>query len=144
MTKRVFSLAQPTVFIDTSRISMLMTSRFLRLSRRNERRDQVGFHPTLGLAETRVVGVALGSDLDDAAQQERVLGDPLEGRHEEGAQRVEHGDRGGLLQAVGLEGRQHVDELQKDLSDVGSQQIFISLGSKVNGQLMKYVWPWMN
>jgi len=55
-------------------------------------------------------------------------------------QRVEHGDRGGLLQAVCLEGRQHVDELQKDLSDVGTQQIFISLGSKVNVQLMKYIW----
>jgi len=36
-------------------------------------------------------------------------------------QRVEHVHRGGLLQAVGLEGRQHVDELQKDLTDVHRQ-----------------------
>lgn len=36
-------------------------------------------------------------------------------------QRVEHVDRGGLLQAVGLEGRQHVDELQKDLAYVHCQ-----------------------
>lgn len=47
---------------------------------------QVGLDPTLGLTETRVVGVALGSDLNDAAQQKRVLGHALEGRHKEGAQ----------------------------------------------------------
>lgn len=44
-------------------------------------------------------------------------------------QRVEQVDCGGLLQAVGLEGRQHVDELQKDLSYVHGQQILISLRS---------------
>lgn len=36
-------------------------------------------------------------------------------------QRVEHVDRGGLLQAVGLEGGEHVDELQEDLSNVHCQ-----------------------
>lgn len=47
---------------------------------------QVGFHPTLGLAETSIVGVTFRSDLDYATQEKRVFGDPLEGRHEEGAQ----------------------------------------------------------
>ncbi len=41
MMKRVLSRVQPTVFIDSSLISMLMTSRFLRLSRRKERKDHV-------------------------------------------------------------------------------------------------------
>lgn len=43
-------------------------------------------------------------------------------------QRVEHVDGGGLLQAVGLEGRQHVDELQEDLADVHGQQVIVALG----------------
>lgn len=43
-------------------------------------------------------------------------------------QRVEHVDGGGLLQAVGLEGRQHVDELQEDLADVHGQQVVVTLG----------------
>lgn len=57
-------------------------------------------------------------------------------------QRIEHVDRGGLLQAVGLEGRQHVDELQKDLSYVHCQQILITLRSnhiRANGQCSSYL-----
>ena len=46
----------------------------------------MGFHPTLGLTETRVVGVTFGSDLDDSAQEKGVFSHTLEGRHEEGAQ----------------------------------------------------------
>lgn len=44
-------------------------------------------------------------------------------------QGVEHVDRGGLLKTVGLEGRQHVDKLQEDLSNVDGQKIVISLRS---------------
>lgn len=56
-------------------------------------------------------------------------------------QRVEHVDRGALLQAVGLEGRKHVDELQKDLAYVHCQEIIISLRSnhmRENGQRLAY------
>lgn len=48
-------------------------------------------------------------------------------------QRVEHVDGGGLLQAVGLEGRQHVDELQEDLADVHGQQVVVALGGEGGG-----------
>ena len=46
-------------------------------------------------------------------------------------QGVEKVDRGGLLQAVGLEGRQHVDKLQEDLPDAHRQQVLVPLPSRV-------------
>ena len=42
-------------------------------------------------------------------------------------QGVEQVDGGGLLQAVGLEGRQHVDKLQEDLPDAHRQQVLVTL-----------------
>ena len=46
-------------------------------------------------------------------------------------QGVEQVDGGGLLQAVGLEGRQHVDKLQEDLPDAHRQQVLVTLPSRV-------------